>query len=128
MSKQAKRRGKRHRGSCLCGAVHFSFIGTLDDAYFCHCSQCRKNYGMHGAFVGVARDALVVDKARTLKTYRSSRSTVRTFCGKCGSPISWDRKGYGNIYVCLGLLEGKIAPPKIINIYTKDKGAYYRLR
>jgi hypothetical protein len=27
-------RARKHRGSCLCGAVTFSFSGTLDDAYF----------------------------------------------------------------------------------------------
>ncbi len=116
---------RKHRGSCLCGAVRFSFEGALDDAYFCHCTQCRKNYGMHGAFVGVARDALIVNKSKTIRTYKSSRSTVRSFCGKCGSPISWDRKGYERIYVCLGLLDGKIAVPKITNLHVRNKGSYY---
>jgi len=121
-------RAKKHRGSCLCGAVRFSFSGDLDDAYFCHCTQCRKNYGMHGAFVGVARDALAIaDPKKALKSYKSSRSTVRQFCGRCGSPISWDRKGYENIYVCLGLIEGSAKPAKIKNIHTKDKGAYYEI-
>jgi hypothetical protein len=122
-------RAKTHRGSCLCGAIKFAFTGALDDAYFCHCQQCRKNYGMHGAFVGVARDALAItDKAKALKEYKSSRSTVRTFCGRCGSPIAWDRKGYENIYVPLGLLDGKVEVPNVTNIHTKDKGAYYKLR
>lgn len=119
---------QKHRGSCLCGAVRFSFAGPLDEAYFCHCQQCRKNYGMHGAFVGVARDALVFQPSKSLTKYKSSRDTVRTFCGKCGSPISWNRKGYENIYVCLGLLDGKAKPPKIMNIHTRHKGAYYSLR
>ncbi len=120
--------GKKHRGACLCGAIRFSFSGGLDDAYFCHCTQCRKNYGMHGAFVGVARDALAVtDPKKVLTSYKSSRSTVRQFCGRCGSPISWDRRGYENIYVCLGLLDGEAKPTKVKNIHTKDKGAYYKL-
>jgi hypothetical protein len=119
---------KKHRGACLCGVVKFSFSGDLDDAYFCHCTQCRKNYGMHGAFVGVARDALVIsDPKKVLTSYKSSRSTVRQFCGRCGSPISWDRKGYENIYLCLGLIDGEAKPAKIKNIHTKDKGAYYKL-
>jgi hypothetical protein len=116
------------RGACLCGAIRFSFTGTLDDAYFCHCNQCRKNYGMHGAFLGVARDKLVINKSKFLTSYKSSQSTVRQFCGKCGSPIVWDRKGYENIYVCLGLLDGKISMPKVTNIHTKDKGRYYDIR
>ncbi|HEY4124918.1 MAG TPA: GFA family protein [Rhizomicrobium sp.] len=122
-----KTASKKHRGSCLCGEIRFSFTGALDDAYFCHCTQCRKNYGMHGAFVGVARDKFSINKSKFLKSYGSSPSTVRQFCGKCGSPISWDRKGYENIYVCLGLLDGKIDVPKVTNIHTKDKGAYYDL-
>ena len=83
---------------------------------------------MHGAFVGVARDALVIaDPKKALKSYRSSRSTIRQFCGRCGSPISWDRRGYENIYVCLGLLEGRAKPAKIKNIHKKSKGAYYAI-
>ena len=121
-------KAKTYRGTCLCGNVRFSFKGDLDDAYFCHCNQCRKNYGMHGAFVGVARDKFVINKSKFLTSYKSSPSTVRQFCGKCGSPISWDRKGYENLYVCLGLLNGKISVPKVTNIHTKDKGGYYDLR
>jgi hypothetical protein len=84
---------------------------------------------MHGASVGVARDALVIsDKKKVLKTYRSSRSTVRSFCGRCGSPVTWNRDGYENIYVSLGLLEGSAKPPNITNIHVKDKGGYYALR
>jgi hypothetical protein len=120
-------RAKKHRGTCLCGATRFSFVGSLDEAYFCHCSQCRKNYGMHGAFVGVDRDALVVKASKALTSYRSSPGIVRTFCSRCGSPISWDRKNSERVYVSLGLLDGKITVPKITNIHTKDKAAYYAI-
>jgi len=83
---------------------------------------------MHGAFVGVARDALTIsDAKKVLTSYKSSRNTVRQFCGRCGSPISWDRKGYENIYVCLGLIDGAAKPAKTKNIHTKDKGAYYAI-
>ena len=82
---------------------------------------------MHGAFVGVARESLVVTAAKILTSYKSSPDTVRTFCGRCGSPISWDRKGYERIYVPLGLLDGKITVPKVTNIHTRDKGAYYAI-
>lgn len=80
---------------------------------------------MHGASVGGARDALmIVDPEKTLTSYRSSRSTIQKFCGRRGSPISWDRRGYENIYVCLGLLDGSAGPAKIKNIHTKSKGGY----
>jgi hypothetical protein len=120
-------KSKAFRGACLCGDVRVSFKGALDDAYFCHCVQCRKNYGMHGAFVGVERDKLVIENPRKMRLFKSSKSTMRAFCKRCGSPIFWDRNGYERIYVCMGLLDGKIAPRRIANIHTENKGAYYKL-
>lgn len=120
-------REKRYSGSCLCGATRFSFVGKLDDLYFCHCSQCRKNFGLYGAFAGVNRDAFAVDSAKKLRSYKSSKSTTRTFCGACGSPISWDRKGFENIYVLMGALDGKIRTSGAKHIHVRDKGGYYKI-
>ena len=120
-------RAERHTGSCLCGATRFSFTGRLDDLYFCHCSQCRKNYGLYGAFAGVVRGALVMNKSDQLKSYRSSKNTVRTFCGACGSPIAWDRTDHERIYVLMGALDGTVETTGAKHIYVKDKGAYYTI-
>lgn len=116
---------KTHHGSCNCGAIKFSFTGSLDDVWFCHCSQCRKNYGMYGAFVGAMRGAFKMNKTERLKSYRSSAKVTRTFCGSCGSPITWDHDGYERVYVLLGLLDEKAKIKSARHIFTKDKGAYY---
>lgn len=120
-------RAKRYSGSCLCGATRFSFIGKLDDLYFCHCSQCRKNYGLYGAFAGVMRGALVMDKTDTLRSYKSSKNTARSFCGACGSPIAWDRTDHERIYVLMGALDGDIRAAGAKHIYVEDKGGYYTI-
>jgi hypothetical protein len=120
-------RAKKYTGSCLCGATRFSFTGKLDDLYFCHCSQCRKNYGLYGAFAGVVRGALVMEKADKLRAYKSSKNTTRTFCGVCGSPIAWDRADHENIYVLMGALDGKIKTSGAKHIYAKDQGGYYTI-
>jgi hypothetical protein len=120
-------RAKRYTGSCLCGATRFSFTGKLDDLYFCHCSQCRKNYGLYGAFAGVVRGKLVMDKAEKLRSYKSSKTTTRTFCGICGSPIAWDRTDHENIYLLMGALDGDIQTTGAKNIYVDDKGGYYTI-
>ncbi len=62
-------RARRYTGSCLCGETRFSFVGKLDDLYFCHCSQCRKNYGLYGAFAGVTRSRFALDKADKLRSF-----------------------------------------------------------
>jgi len=120
-------RARRYTGSCLCGATRFSFTGKLDDLYFCHCSQCRKNYGLYGAFAGIVRGTLIMDKADRLQSYKSSKSTTRTFCGACGSPIAWDRKGYERVHVLMGALDGDIRTTGAKHIHLKDKGGYYRI-
>ena len=119
--------GNRHTGSCLCGAARFSFVGELDELYFCHCSQCRKNYGLYGAFAGVDRDAFVMDKAETLKSFRSSRNTSRRFCGICGTPVSWERDGDERLYVLMGALDGDARATGAKHIYIEDKGRYYEI-
>ena len=65
-----------HRGSCLCGATKFSFHGPLNDVWFCHCRNCRKNYGMYGAFVGVPKKSLVIKSGSKLKHYKSAAGSV----------------------------------------------------
>lgn len=120
-------RAKKYTGSCLCGTTRFSFVGKLDDLYFCHCSQCRKNYGLYGAFAGVPRSTFKMTKADALRAYQSSKSTTRTFCGACGSPIAWNRKGYERIHVLMGALNGNIRTSGATHIHADNKGGYYRI-
>lgn len=68
-----------------------------------------------------------MNKAGKLKSFRSSRDTTRTFCGACGSPIAWDRKGYENIYILMGALDGDIRVKGAQNIHVKDRGHYYEI-
>jgi hypothetical protein len=118
---------KKYSGSCLCGATRYSFVGKLDDMYFCHCSQCRKNYGLYGAFAGVVRGTFVMTKSDKLKSFKSSKTTTRTFCGDCGSGIAWDRKGYERIHVLTGTIEGPIKSKDARHIHLKDRGHYYQI-
>jgi hypothetical protein len=117
---------QRHSGSCLCGETRYSFMGDLHDVYFCHCSQCRRNYGLYGAFVGADRGTFAMSKSDRLRSFQSSPTTTRTFCGACGSGIAWDREGYERIYVLTGTLEGDPKIGRGKHIHTEDRGHYYK--
>jgi hypothetical protein len=41
------------RGSCLCGAVHYEFSGSLNFMGHRHCSMCRKSHGAAFATWGI---------------------------------------------------------------------------
>lgn len=115
-----------HHGSCLCGSVRFTLKGKLDGVWFCHCSQCRKNYGLYGAFVGVPRNQFALKNPRMITWYQSFPRVRRGFCKKCGSPIMWDHKKTG-IYVCPGLIQGKLRMRGGKHIFLQDRGYYYRI-
>lgn len=118
---------KLHKGSCLCGSVKISTDKLSKEGIcFCHCSQCRKNYGMYGAFVGTPKESINVVGDKNIQWYKSSPKVRRGFCRKCGSGIFWEYIGSKNIYTHAGLLDN-FKTHKGFHIYTKDKGGYYAL-
>jgi hypothetical protein len=79
-------RTDEHRGACLCGAVRYLARAKRVNAIHCHCESCRRSAGAaFMTFAGYSADAVEVDGELT--TYRSSERAMRSFCGRCGSPI-----------------------------------------
>ena len=81
-----------HQGSCLCGAVRYTFDAEPIAAVHCHCTDCRKATGSGFATVfGLHKDDLSLsgaDKlARFTLTADSGRAVTRLFCRVCGSPL-----------------------------------------
>ncbi|NKB77900.1 MAG: GFA family protein [Gammaproteobacteria bacterium] len=77
-----------HRGRCLCKAVSFE-IDIPETCVNCHCESCRRQCSSPmTTYIGV------LDKnwrwtGEIPKTYRSSPGVERTFCGQCGTPLSF---------------------------------------
>lgn len=95
-------------GGCLCGAVRFE-AATLGDFGACHCRQCQRWAG--GAFLGVnvPEDAMRLEDASAVATFRSSSWASRSHCRTCGSPL-WYRydkgvDGAGDFEVAIGLFD-----------------------
>lgn len=76
-------------GGCLCAAVRYSVTGSPSSSVICHCNTCRK------ASAAPSVAWLTFDRASfallsgTPASYRSSAGVVRTFCGRCGSPLTY---------------------------------------
>jgi hypothetical protein len=76
-------------GGCLCGAVRYRTSGDRSDATHCHCPSCRRSSA--APFVSwvtfpVAAFAFIKDKPLE---YASSARVVRSFCGSCGTPLTY---------------------------------------
>jgi hypothetical protein len=112
-------------GSCLCGAVAFELLGSLDDVLACHCSQCRKMTGNYWASTHCADADLKFTRQDGLKWYASSDQSKRGFCGECGSSLFWKKDGETVTSICAGSIDGKTGLRLGGHIFTADAGDYY---
>jgi hypothetical protein len=72
-----------------CGAIRYRAAGDPTDATLCHCRTCRKAAGapLVAWVTFPARDFTIVTGEPI--RYRSSPKVVRTFCGECGTPLTY---------------------------------------
>jgi len=86
----------KYTGGCLCGAIRYSVDAEITELRHCHCRDCQRASGAHGAVVAVIpRDKFKLEKG-TPKRYAakadSGRTLYRFFCADCGSPIYSQRE------------------------------------
>jgi hypothetical protein len=78
-------------GGCLCGAIRYSVSAPIKELRACHCIDCQRSSGAHGAVVAfVPRQGFSITRGAP-KTFAikaaSGRTLIRYFCGECGSPL-----------------------------------------
>jgi hypothetical protein len=94
-------------GGCLCSAVRYEATGTPGLTLICHCRMCQRASG--GPFMGVLflpSEAVRVTKGEPL-VYRSSPTSNRHFCGRCGSHLFFER----HTRALMGLTVGSLDEP-----------------
>ena len=117
----------RASGGCLCGAVRYEVRGPLRDVVNCHCGQCRRTTGHHGAFAATAADDLTVTEDRGLKWYKSSDIARRAFCAECGSTLFWQPGHKRHTAIAAGSFDQPTGLRTTGNIFTEDAGDYYAI-
>ncbi len=76
-------------GGCLCGAVRFTYSGDPKWVLHCHCESCRKaTSSPMTTWLSVPDENLTFDRDAR-KSFESSPGATRTFCDKCGSPMTF---------------------------------------
>jgi hypothetical protein len=94
-------------GSCLCGAVRWTFDGTPEAATACNCTACRR-YGALWAYDYEGERIRVSGPARAYA--RGRQNLGFHFCAACGCVVYWrgmrtDEDGRRRIAVNLRLAE-----------------------
>ncbi|WP_072389424.1 GFA family protein [Hyphomicrobium sp. CS1BSMeth3] len=98
-------------GTCLCGAVGWSFDGLPESATACNCTACRR----YGTLWAYDYEGEAIRVFGPTKAYVRGRSLEFHFCPECGCVAFWrgrglDEQGRRRIAVNLRLTEpGPIA-------------------
>lgn len=80
-------------GGCLCGAVRYRADGPPLSTAYCHCESCRRHTGAPVVvLVGYRRDQVTYTEGEP-KVFESSPGVGRAFCGRCGTPLTWEGDG-----------------------------------
>jgi hypothetical protein len=116
-----------HKGSCLCGAVHFEVAGSLRAPDACHCQQCRKQSGHYWVSTDVPRAALTLFGADKLTWYQSSERVRRGFCSACGAFLFWEPIRQDRVGIAMGAFDTPTETHIEMHIFVAEKGDYYTI-
>ena len=106
MNRETGTDGRVAAGGCRCGAVAVRASEDPTEVVYCHCRDCRKSSGAPvSLFVGY-RTGRVEWLRGEPRIYESSPGVYRSFCGHCGSPVSFeDERLPGETYLPVGIFE-----------------------
>ena len=77
-------------GRCFCGFVRYRAVGVPFDETNCHCSICRRTSGAPFVAWFSVRRADFELLAGAPASFRSSTHGTRTFCPRCGTPLTFE--------------------------------------
>jgi hypothetical protein len=90
-------------GGCCCGAIRYECTDDTSDATVCHCPTCRRASGAASVAWFSVPSAGFDWLQGTPKQFRSSERVVRSFCGDCGTPLTYrhdDSGGSVDVTLC----------------------------
>jgi hypothetical protein len=108
-------------GGCLCGAVRYVVEGETISSGICHCETCRRAASAPRLpFIGVLAAGFRYTRG-TPVDYRSSPGVTRSFCGRCGSPLTYRRDDTAaQLDVMTASLDNPNATPPTFHVWTSE--------
>jgi hypothetical protein len=93
-------------GGCQCGGIRYAFYAPLENAHVCHCRMCqRATGGLFAALAGGQASNFAWTRGSPA-FFASSNLARRGYCGKCGTPLSFQYRTPGaRIYTTIGSLD-----------------------
>jgi hypothetical protein len=115
-------------GGCLCGAVRYRVTGQATARALCHCRSCRLASGAPSVAWAVFEATDFAFVSGQPARFRSSSGVVRTFCGRCGTPLTYQAESRPtSIDVTTATLDAADRFAPTMEIWTEDRLPWERL-
>lgn len=113
-------------GSCLCGAVHWSYDAPFTTMLHCHCSVCRKHHGTLFAttVAGPLASFHWCRGTEKIGTWSSSPLETRSFCTVCGSKVPRVEHDSQQVFMPAGGLEGELGIRPQMRLFVGSRPAW----
>jgi hypothetical protein len=115
-------------GGCLCGDVRYRIQGQPLASGTCECRTCRKTSAaaiVSWLHIDEANFSFIAGKP---VAFKSSLPVTRTFCGRCGTPLTYRTANYrAAIDVTTCSLDDPEAFPPIAHVWTSHRLSWVKL-
>jgi hypothetical protein len=93
-------------GRCLCGTIRYRAVGEPLWVAHCHCASCRRATGAPvTTYAGFPAEKFVWTTGEPV-TFASSPGALRTFCGRCGTSLTYQGERWpGEMHVLAATLD-----------------------
>jgi hypothetical protein len=115
-------------GGCLCGDIRYQIRGEPLVSVTCQCRSCRKaSAAALVPWLHLDADTFSFLAGKPVE-YHSSPQVTRTFCGRCGTPLTYRREDYGpTIDVTTCSLDDPDTFPPVAHVWTSHKLHWVKL-
>jgi hypothetical protein len=109
-------------GGCVCGAIRYRVEGEPSSSGICHCRTCRRIASAPTLpFVTFKEGEFAFTHGQPVE-FASSPPVRRTFCGSCGSPLTYRSTAEpGTVDVMTCSLDEPEAWPPTFHVWTSHK-------
>ncbi|HYC00304.1 MAG TPA: GFA family protein [Candidatus Limnocylindrales bacterium] len=115
-------------GGCLCGEVRYRIQGEPVISTTCQCRSCRKaSAAAIVPWIHVEAASFSFFAGKPVE-FQSSADVTRTFCGRCGTPLTYWTTRYGPaIDVTTASLDDPELFPPIVHVWTSHRLKWLQL-
>jgi hypothetical protein len=111
-----------HTGRCLCGEVRYRATGAPKWIANCHCESCRRATGAPlTTYAGFAAERFAYVAGEPVP-FNSSPGVTRTFCARCGTPLTYEGARWpGEVHVLIGTMDRPQDFPPTRDAFADEK-------